>query len=82
GSSAIHTSGKPASFLANPSTVELIGNSRKGIYHRSNCFHVQSLSEANRVLLHGANEAAAQGMKPCAHCNPPVGSSTGTKGVR
>lgn len=82
GSSAIEAAEKPANLLANPPAVELVGNSKKGIYHRSNCFYVQSISEANHVSLRDANEAATQGMKPCAHCNPPVGSSSGTKGLR
>ncbi|MGO9601413.1 MAG: serine/threonine-protein kinase [Isosphaeraceae bacterium] len=82
GSTPLAVPEKPAPLLANLSAVQLIGNSRKGVYHRSNCFYVQSISEANHVLLRDANEAVAGGMKPCAHCNPPVGLSPGTKGLR
>jgi serine/threonine protein kinase len=82
GSSPPVASIEPATLLANRPAVQLIGNSRKGVYHRSNCFYVQSISGANHVLLRDANEAAAQGLKPCMHCSPPIVSSPSTRGLR
>jgi hypothetical protein len=55
--------------------VQLIGNTRKGLYHLSTCVDIQNMSEHNRVILKDATQAAAQGLRPCAHCRPPVATA-------
>jgi hypothetical protein len=75
GSQAAHpplATGSPTStshLVAAPS-AQLIGNVRKGLYHLSTCVDVQSMSEHNRIYLKDVAEAAAQGLRPCAHCHP------------
>jgi serine/threonine protein kinase len=75
-------SAKPAALVSNSSAVQLIGNVRRGLYHLSTCTDVRAMSKAHQVFLHDASEAAAQGLKPCMHCNPPVVSSPDTKGLQ
>jgi serine/threonine protein kinase len=62
----------PQRPLVAPAAVQLIGNVRKGLYHLSTCIDTQNMSEHNRLVLKDAAQAAAQGLRPCGHCHPPV----------
>ena len=46
--------------------VQLIGNTRRGLYHLSTCVDVQSMSEHNRINLKDAAEAVSRACGPAA----------------
>lgn len=50
--------------------VQMIGNSRTGLYHTSHCPDVARIADHNRVVLKDVAEAVAQGLRPCSHCHP------------
>jgi serine/threonine protein kinase len=50
----------------------LIGNKRSLTYHLPSCTSVKG-GIKDKVLFATADEAAAQGYKPCGHCHPPSG---------
>jgi serine/threonine protein kinase len=58
----------PASHEAG--AIQLVGNRETHHYHLSTCKSVRLIKAANRVVLENAVKAAAQGFKPCSHCDP------------
>ena len=66
------TPGVPAHplVLGPSSAIQLLGNSRTGLYHTSLCPDVARISDHNRIVLKDAAEAEAQGLRPCSRCRP------------
>jgi hypothetical protein len=64
----------PSEPVANPAPLgaRLVGNLSKRRYHLPECPEIVKMSEANRIGFKTPEEAAAKGLRPCAHCKPPV----------
>jgi hypothetical protein len=58
--------------VTNGSVNQLIGNRERHRYHRADCPSVQAMSERNRIVLSGPEDARAQGLEPCEKCRPPA----------
>jgi hypothetical protein len=52
-----------------------VGNKGSNMYHESSCYWAQRIKPRDRVWFSSAQEAQAQGYKPCKACEPP-GSAT------
>jgi serine/threonine protein kinase len=65
----------PPPGTESPAPVQLIGNARKGLYHLSTCPDVRAMNPSNQVHLKDVDQAAAQGLRPCGHCHPPVAAA-------
>ena len=50
--------------------VRYVGSATTHIYCYPTCRHARRIKEANRVLLHGEDEAAAKGFRACLACRP------------
>jgi eukaryotic-like serine/threonine-protein kinase len=50
--------------------VTLVASRGSDRYHRSDCPHVISIKENNRIALESTKKAAADGYTPCQNCHP------------